>query len=89
MKFLDILNIEDENKQLVPQGYRLWGFSRSYYIKFIYEQPTDIKPSGFLSFYSNIGNTKNMIKFLEFNNPTKLFYLIEERKQNLVRIIHL
>ena len=27
-----------------------------------------------------------MIKFLEFNNPTKLFYLIEERKQNLVRI---
>lgn len=86
MKFLDILNIEDENKQLVPQGYRLWDFPDLTILNFIYEQPIDIKPSGFLSFYSNIGNTKNMIKFLEFNNPTKLFYLIEERKQNLVRI---
>lgn len=86
IKFLDILKVKDEKRQVINQGYRFWNFRDYDILNFIFDKHIEIKPSGFLSYYSNISNTKNMIDFLELNNETKLFYLIEEKRENLLRI---
>lgn len=87
-KFLDIIN-EDlfkQNKQFINIAYRFWNFKDLDILHFIFGKKIPIYKSGFLSYFSNIGNTKFMIDFLEINNPRKLFYLIEEQSDEFLRI---
>lgn len=87
-KFLDILNDDllKKNKQSIYAAYRFWNFKDLDILNFIFGKKIPIYKSGFLSYFSNIGNTKFMIEFLEIDNPRKLFYLIEEQNDEFLRI---
>lgn len=86
IKFLDILKVHDDKKQIINVGYRFWNFRDYDILNFIYGKPIEVKSAGFSSYYSNISNTNKMIEFLEIDNKQKLFYLIEERRDDLIRI---
>jgi len=85
--FNDILKYKDDGKkQIINNAYRFWNFKDNDILDFIYGKDIPINKSGFLSYFSNIGNTKFMIDFLEINNNQKLFYLIEESHGEFMRI---
>lgn len=86
MKFLDLKNEEFLNNNKVNVAYRFWNFKDTEILKFIFGGNINVYESGFLSYFSNIGNTKFMMDFLEINNPRKLFYLIEEQYGDFLKI---
>lgn len=87
MKFLELKNISSQSERVIINiAYRFWNFRDSDIINFIYGDKIRINKSGFLSYYSNIGNTKHMINFLELDNPRKLFYMIEENNGEFYKI---
>ncbi len=87
MKFFNLKEEEfNNNKQTINVAYRFWNFKDVDILKFIFGGKIQIYKSGFLSYFSNIGNTKFMMDFLELNNPRKLFYLIEEQYGEFLKI---
>lgn len=88
MKFKDIKKdqFESESKKIISEAYRFWDFEDKECLEFIFGKKIKISKSGFLSYFSNIGNTKYMIDFLELDYNKKIFYLIEKNRGEFLNI---
>lgn len=67
-------------------AYRFWDFSDTKILNMINGDNIKINKCNFLSYYTNVSNTKNMVDFLEMDAELKIFYAVEMKKNNFKSI---